>query len=194
MAANVYASEARTELLKLVRLPGYVLPTLAFPLAFYYAFGIMIGGRFHDGIAASHYLLATYATFGVVGASLFGFGVSVAVERGYGWLALKRTTPMPPLAYLLAKTTTAMAFGAVVVVALAAIGTALGGVRLAPGEFLALLGVLVLGTVPFCALGFAIGTFVKPSASISTVNLVYLPMSLVAGLWMPIERRWKYSR
>ena len=44
-------------------------------------------------------------------AALFGFGVGVAVERGQGWLLLKRATPMPPLAYLLAKMATAVAFG-----------------------------------------------------------------------------------
>ena len=184
---RVYATEARTELLKLVRLPAYALPTLAFPLAFYSAFGIMIGGHLHNGIAASRYFLATYGTFGVVGAALFGFGVSVAVERGYGWLALKRTTPMPPLAYLLAKTVTAMAFGAVVVLALTAIGMAFGGVQLEPEQFLALFSVLVFGAIPFCAVGLAIGSIVKPSAAGSTVNLVYLPMSLLAGLWLPVD-------
>ena len=38
------------------------------------------------------YLLATYATFGVIGAALFGFGVGVAVERGQGWMLLKRAS------------------------------------------------------------------------------------------------------
>ncbi len=187
MSTRVYAAETRTELLKLIRLPAYAVPTFFFPLALYAAFGIAIGGRFHQGIEASHYLLATYGTFGVVGASLFGFGVSVAVERGYGWLALKRTTPMPPLAYFVAKMVTASAFGATIVLALIAIGTAFGGVRLEPAEFAALFCVLVAGTIPFCALGLAIGAIVKPSSAAATVNLVYLPMSLFAGLWMPID-------
>jgi len=39
----------------------------------------------------------------MVGAALFGIGVGLAADLGAGWLDLKRASPMPPLAYVLAK-------------------------------------------------------------------------------------------
>ena len=93
------------------------------------------------------YLLATYGAFGVVACALFGVGVGLAVERGQGWLLVKRASPMPPLAYIVAKVVTSMTFAAVVVVLLTAVGVAFGGVRIAPLTWLELSIALVLGTI-----------------------------------------------
>ena len=40
--------------------------------------------------------------------------------------------------------------------------------------------------IPFCALGMAIGAWVKAQSAVAIVNLVYLPMAFLSGLWMPI--------
>jgi ABC-2 type transport system permease protein len=188
MIARITLAETRAELTKLTRLPAYVLPTLAFPLVFYVFFGIAMGSsRGIGGTTVATYLLASYGAFGVVGCALFGFGVSVAMERGQGWLLVKRASPMPPVAYIVAKMLTSLTFAAAVVVLLCAVGAAFGGVRLSPLTWIELLGVLVLGAIPFCALGLAIGSLVGPNSAPAIVNVVYLPMSFLSGLWIPIE-------
>ena len=79
MSARVYALEAKYEFLKQVRMPAYAIPSITFPVMFYLLFGVMFGGgRPAAGTTVATYLLATYATFGVIGAALFGFGVGVA--------------------------------------------------------------------------------------------------------------------
>ena len=135
----------------------------------------------------STYLLATYGTFGVMGAALFGCGVSVAVERGQGWLLLKRATPMPPLAYLAAKLSMSLLFGVFVVVLLGTAGVLAGGVRLTPGSWALLAAALVAGALPSCAFGLAVGYLAGPNSAVPIVNLVYLPVAVTSGLWMPIE-------
>jgi ABC-2 type transport system permease protein len=45
----------------------------------------------------------------------------------------------------------------------------------------------VLGTVPFCALGLLIGTLVSGSAAPAVVNLIYMPLALLSGLWLPLR-------
>ena len=47
---------------------------------------------------------------GVIAVSLFGFGVALAMERGQGWLQVKRASPMPVSAYFLAKLFAAVVF------------------------------------------------------------------------------------
>jgi ABC-2 type transport system permease protein len=186
---RIYALEAKYELLKQLRLPAYVVPTLAFPLFFYLLFGIALGGRSGSGmpVGISTYLLATYGAFGVMAATLFGFGVQVALERGQGWMLFKRATPMPPLAYFAAKTLMCLLFGAIIVAALFTLGVTAGGVRLSAGTALALAGTLILGALPFCAFGLALGYFAGPNAAPAVVNAIYLPASFCSGLWIPIR-------
>lgn len=186
-ALNVHLLEIRYEFLKAWRMPQYSLPTLLFPVFFYMFFGVAFGGRAVAGsVKMSEYLIATYGTFGVIGAALFGFGVSVAVERGQGWLEAKRTTPMPISAYFVAKMALAAIFSTIIVLMLFAMGRIMGGVQMPIATMLAMLGVLVGGSVTFCALGLALGFLCGPNSAAPLVNLIYLPMGFLSGLWIPI--------
>src|SRR5690606_22503291 len=155
-----------------------------FPALFYLLFGVVLNSGNGD---AARYLLATYGAFGVMGAGLFGFGVTVAIERERGFLTLKRALPMPPGAYLLAKMAMAMLFSAIISLLLGVLGVVLAGVSLAPGQWALLLLVDMLGALPFCALGLFIGTLVRGSAAPAVVNLVFLPMAFLSGLWLPLS-------
>jgi ABC-2 type transport system permease protein len=119
--------------------------------------------------------------------SLFGFGVSVALDRERGWLTLKRAQPMPRGAYLAAKLAMAMLFAAIIFAMLAVLSTTLGGVRLPVSAWALLFVVEVLGVLPFCAIGLFVGSLVNGSAAPAVVNLIYLPMSFLSGLWMPLS-------
>lgn len=183
---RTYLLEIKYEFLKALRLPAYSLPTLLFPVFFYLFFGVMFGARQTGTVSMATYLVATYGTFGVIGAALFGFGVSVAVERGQGWLEVKRTTPMPIAAYFVAKLAMAMIFSAIIVTLLFVMGTTVGGVVMPMLAMLKLFAILVLGSATFCAFGLALGFFAGPNSAAPIVNMVYLPMAFVSGLWIPI--------
>ncbi len=133
------------------------------------------------------YLIATYGAFGVIGASLFGFGVGVAIERGQGWMLLKRASPMPPMAFFAAKLAMCTIFAAAVFFVLAALGVTFGHVRMPSAVWLRLATTLVLGAIPFCALGLGLAYLVGPNSAPPIVNLIYLPMSFLSGLWIPFE-------
>jgi ABC-2 type transport system permease protein len=182
-----FFKESKYEVLKNVRIPIYSLSTVGFPLMFYVLFGLLLNGRSspigHTTIAT--YLIASYGTFGVMGASLFGTGASLAAERGLGWLQVKRASPMPPAVYFAAKFVMSMLFSTVVVVLLMVLGFTFGGVRMPLPSALQLLGTLVVGAVPFSAMGLAIGYFAGPNSAPATINLIYLPMSFFSGLWVP---------
>jgi len=180
-----YLLEAKYEFLRLLRTPSYVLPTLLFPPLFYVLFGVLLGGG-RGGAEAARYLLASYGVFGIVGSALFGFGVNIAIEREQGLLTYKRALPVPPGALLVAKMVMAMAFASIISLLLAALAFTLAGVRLAPSQWALLWLINVIGTLPFCAMGLLIGTVVSGQASPAIVNIVYLPMSFLSGLWIPL--------
>ena len=80
----------------------------------------------------ARYLIATYGAFAIMGSTLYAFGAGIAVERGLGWLEVKRASPMPTGAYFFAKGAVAVAFGATVILLLFALGAVFGHVRMAP--------------------------------------------------------------
>lgn len=180
-----YLLEAKYEFLRLLRTPIFAMPTILFPALFYLLFGVVMNQR--GGGGAARYLLATYGVFGVVGAALFGFGVTVAIEREQGLLMLKRALPMPPGAYLLAKMAMAMLFSAIVSLLLSVMAFALAGVSLQPWQWALLLAVDVAGALPFCAMGLYLGTLASGSGAPAVVNLIYLPMAFLSGLWIPLS-------
>lgn len=181
---NAYLEEARAECLRYLRNPGFLLPTLLFPSVFYLMFGIFLGHA--NSADAPRYLLASYGTFGVMAPGLFGFGVSLALERDTGLLTLKRALPMPPGAYLLGKMCMAMLVAAIISVIMLCLAIFLAGVSLPPSRIGAFFALEVLGVLPFAALGLLVGTLVKGQGAPGIVNLIYLPMAFLSGLWFPL--------
>ena len=178
-----YVLEAKCEFLRLLREPAFGVPVVAFPAFFYLLFGVALN---RGSAGAAEYLLATYGAFGAIGASMFGFGVTVAIDREQGFLRLKRALPTPPGAPLLAKMAMAMMFSAIISVLLATLAATLAGVRLAPSQWLLLLVVNVLGGLPFAAIGMYVGTLVSGNAAPALLNVLYLPMAFLSGLWLPL--------
>lgn len=181
-----YTLEAKHEFLRLLRTPMFCVPTLVFPAMFYLLFGVLLNRGGSGGLLPAVYFLASYGVFGVMAPGLFGFGVSVAIDRDQGWLTLRRALPLPAGAYLVAKLAMAMLFAAIVFAVLAAIAITLGGVRLPLWNWLLLFVVEVLGVLPFCAIGLFVGSLLNGQAAPAVINLIYLPMSFLSGLWVPL--------
>lgn len=188
---RAYLQEARCEFLRVLREPAYAAPVLAFPAVFYLLFGVLLDKG--DGRAAG-YMLATYGVFGVIGAALFGFGVVIAIDREHGYLRYKRALPTPPGALLLAKMVMAMLFATLISLLLAGLAAAFGGVSLAPAQWALLLVVNVLGVLPFAAIGLLVGALVGGNAAPAVLNLLYLPMAFLSGLWMPLSMLPKFAQ
>lgn len=184
LSRRSFLLEARYEFVRMLRTPSFTLPTLLFPPMFYLLFGVFM--NMGKNFQASHYLMATYCVFGVISPGLFGFGVTVAMEREQGLLTLKRALPMPAHNYLAAKLAMALVFAATIFTILALLGAIAGGVRLDAAQWAQLGLVAVLGVVPFCALGFLVGTLTSGQGAPAVANLIYLPMAFLSGLWIPL--------
>jgi ABC-2 type transport system permease protein len=93
---------------------------------------------------------------------------------------------MPPGAYIVSKLAMSLLFATIIFSILAVLSTTLGGVRLPASAWMSLLVVDLLGVLPFCAIGLYVGSLASSSAAPAIANLIYLPMSLLSGLWMPL--------
>lgn len=184
----IFLTETRYEFLRLLRTRTFSFSVIGFPVMFYVLFGLLLNrGQHYGGVAVSRYLLGGYAVFGALGAALFGVGVSLAGELGAGWLELKRASPMPPIAYLAAKCINAMAFGSIIVSLLTLLGVTMGHVQITPREFAGILSLAVLCAIPFASIGLLVAQLVPMNSAPGITNLIYLPMSFLGGLWLPVQ-------
>ena len=184
---RIFQKETKYEFLKLMRTKSFSLSTIGFPVMFYVLFGIANRNAFAGSVHIAKYMLAGYACFGLIGAALFGIGVGLSSELAAGWLELKRASPMPASAYLLAKCSSAVAFGIIIVSILTAIAAAFGGVSLSPAELLKMLAMTIVGSISFASMGLLLALLIPANAATGIVNLIYLPMSFLSGLWIPIR-------
>ena len=180
--ARIFLKETKYEFVKSLRTRAFSLSVIGFPVMFYLLFG---SSNRHNMFA--RYLMPSYSCMGVVSACLFGIGMGIALERAQGWLELKQASPMPRFAYLVAKTISCASFALVIVAALVVLGVTVGGVALTAVEALKLAGVVLLGSLPFTAMGLLIALLVPPNAGPGVINLIYLPMSFASGFWMPVS-------
>src|SRR6187399_2326257 len=181
-----YFGEMRFEFVKSLRTPAFAVPTLFFPIMFYLLFGIFLGSmRGNSGM--SQFTFATYGVFGAMGPGLFGFGVSLAIEREQGLLTLKQALPQPPGAYLLARAFMAMVFVAAISILLTIIAVFIGHVPLTFTQGISLFAINVLGVLPFCALGMFLGSVVSGQASPAIINIIFLPMAFLSGVILPLQ-------
>ena len=183
--ARCYALEGKYEFLRVLRTPAFAVPTLLFPPLFYLLFGDPVWQcRWRlPGKRLSARDLQRIRRDGRRACSASA-SASRSNASAAGWRS-SASQPMPPGAYLLAKMAMAMLFALIISISRSWHCT-LGGVRLPAAAWLLLGVVAVLGVLPFCALGLLIGSRVNASAAPAVINLIYLPMAFLSGLWMPL--------
>jgi ABC-2 type transport system permease protein len=177
-----YIAETGAEMLKLVRAPEFILPTLVLPVVFYTLFGVILPAG--EGSAA--YLLATFGVFAVMGPALFGFGAGVAQERERGWLKLTRAAPAPAAGFMVAKTLATISMAALALTGVYAVAAFIGGVELTARAWILMLGVHILAAIPFLLAGLAVGFTLATNGAVAMANLLFLAFAVLGGLWIPI--------
>ncbi|MCF6226925.1 MAG: ABC transporter permease [Xanthomonadales bacterium] len=183
LALNAFFYECGAEILKAVRAPEYILPTLLMPIAFYLLFAFALPGA---GDNNALYFLATYGIFAVMGPSIFGFGVGVANERDRGWLSIKRASPAPAIAYLGAKITVTLIFASLALIPIYLAAGFGAGIALPHSVWALLLGLHLMSVIPFILIGLIVGFSLGSNGAVAISNIVFLAMAALGGLWLPI--------
>ena len=131
----------------------------------------------------SDYLLISYACFGIMGPPFFHLAVSIASERTHGWLTLKLLSPKKFNSFIFANLVNSAVFSAVILLLLYIESAWLAGVRLWFWQW----GLLTLIFTVLCLCRFRDAHWrFSNRAAAGVVNLIYLPMALLSGLWFPL--------
>jgi ABC-2 type transport system permease protein len=187
--SSMLLAQTRSEFLTRWRIPAFSITSLVLPILFFTFFGLPFARQtYPNGVSVGAYLLASFAAYAVGNVMVYGFGIGVAVERGQKVDVLLRAMPIPPLVVITAKVISALIFSFVSIVALIAFGVFVAGVHQSLGVWIDVIARLLVGSLPFVGLGFAIGYGTSPNAAPAVANLIYLPLAFASGLFMPVSQ------
>ena len=182
------ATYARYELLRTVRNRRVVLLALAFPVILFLA----IAGPNRNvqnfsgtGISMPLYFMVGLAAFATMNAMLAG-GARIAADRAANWNRQLRVSPLSPLAYIGTKVLTGYLIAGLSIVVLYACGVALG-VGMPAGRWVAMTALLLVGLIPFAALGVALGHLLSSDSIGPAVGGLVAVLALLGGSWFPIS-------
>jgi ABC-2 type transport system permease protein len=186
-SAQLPLTYIRYELARTFRNRRFFLLSLGFPLVLYF----VIAGpnrNVHDlagsGVSAPLYFMASLASFGTMSAMLSS-GARIATERSVGWTRQLRITPLSPRAYFRTKVLTAYALALVSVAALYAAGASLG-VSMSAHDWLVMTGLILVGLIPFAALGITLGHLLTPDSIGPAMGGGVSLLALLGGTWFPL--------
>ncbi|HET6944852.1 MAG TPA: ABC transporter permease [Gaiellaceae bacterium] len=183
-----YLDYTRYELLRTFRNRRFVVFAFGFPLVLYFA--IAAPNRHetdlgNTGISAPLYFMVGLVAFGTMNAVLSA-GARIAAERSVGWNRQLRLTPLSARAYFRTKVLTAYATAFVTIVLLYAAGIALG-VRLSSGEWVRMTVLILVGLVPFAALGVLMGHLLTSDSVGPALGGTTALLAFLGGVWFPIS-------
>jgi len=172
------------ELLQFWRVPLFSTSCLTLPIMLFVFFGLPHRHEQIDGISGAAYFLAVFGCYATTLVMVFCFGIAIATERGQNAAVLMRATPLRPSVYLGAKLVTALAFALLTLLVLFAFAIVVG-VELGAASWFAITWRLLLGSIPFLAMGFALGQLTGPNSAPAVINVVYMPMAFASGMLIP---------
>ncbi|MCU1501017.1 MAG: transporter permease [Ilumatobacteraceae bacterium] len=180
---------AKYEVLRLVRNKRAFIFSLIFPLALFLVIAGSNKDQFIDAgnvhLPFPTFYMVSMASYGAMIAAISG-GARVALERSVGWTRQLRLTPLKVRTYFSTKVLTAYAM-ALVSIALLYIAGISYGVRISPfGRWLGMTGLLLVGVLPFVALGIAIGHLLTIDAMGPAVGGGSAFFGFLGGQWFPL--------
>jgi ABC-2 type transport system permease protein len=177
----------RLELLRTLRSRRFFLLSLGFPIALYFLEAAPmrdVANLAGSGVPAPLYFMIGLATFGTI-AAMLSTGTRIAGDRVAGWTRQLRLTPLPARTYLRTKVVTAYLMALLVIALLYLSGTLLG-VRLPASAWLHMTALLLVGLVPFAALGILLGHLLGVDAIGPAMGGLTALLAFVSGTWFPL--------
>jgi ABC-2 type transport system permease protein len=177
----------RFELVRILRSRRFVILALGFPLVLYYA---IAGPNRHvddlagSGLSAPLYYMVGLAAFGTMNA-MMSSGARIAAERAVGWNRQLRITPLTTRDYFRAKVATGYVMCLLSLAVLFAAGATLG-VSIPAGEWVRMTFLMLVGLVPFAAIGILLGHLLTPDSVGPTLGGATALFAFLGGSWFPI--------
>lgn len=183
------ATAAKFSLLTFRRNPAASFFTIIFPIIFLLLFGFLFGSEEMDsGASVATFQVPGILALSVISATFVNLAISTTFRRELGQLKRLRSTPMPPLVYLIGQI-----LGVFVIVAFMTVLVTLIGRILFDTTFnFETIGVFVislfLGTLAFSAMGFGVTALIpSQDAAPAITNFIVLPLYFISDVFVQVD-------
>jgi ABC-2 type transport system ATP-binding protein len=162
-----------------------VIAPVGFYLLFSAVFSNSTGPNTTFGLPAAKEIMVAMATFGAMWAALSATAPRLARDREGGWSDYLATTPLGAGQVLAGRIIAGLVVALPAVVAVGIAAVAAHGVSLPAWRWPADLGLLWIGTLPFVALGIAIGSLASSTVAFAASTGLWFAFAALGGLWVP---------
>ncbi|MET0741514.1 MAG: ABC transporter permease [Candidatus Nanopelagicales bacterium] len=177
----------RYEMLRTFRNRRFFIFSLIFPLILFYT----VAGPNRDeqdfagtGISFPVYSMVGMVSWGTMAAVVAG-GARIAAERSIGWNRQLRLTPLRTRTYLATKVLAGYAVAVVSILVLYGAGLTLG-VDLSASSWFRMTGLILVGLIPFAALGILLGHLLSVDSMGPALGGITSLFALLGGAWGPL--------
>ncbi len=183
----------RFELLRTFRNRRFFLFSLGIPLVFYWLIASPQHNKLisHTGLTYAAYYMIGLASFGTM-MSMISTGARIATERQAGWTRQLRISPLSVRSYFRAKVLTGYAM-ALASLLLLYVSGALLGVSLPAQRWLEMTGLILVGLLPFAALGILVGHLVTTDSVGPLMGGLVSLLAFLSGTWFPITNGFLHT-
>lgn len=177
--------QARYDLLGILRNRQARFFTLILPVLFLFIFVGIFGNHVVDGVKLSTTYVPGLSALGVISASFINLVISITVLREEGILKRRRASPVPAWVLIAGRTLTAVVMSLAVVTVLLTIGRIVFGVALRTAALPGVAFTVVVGSITFCVLGYALSTAIhNEDAAQPMVQAIMLPLYFISGIFI----------
>jgi len=187
--AALLAHELYYDTLVFVRNRQSLFFTLGLPVVFLVLFASVFGSnvvRVAGGpIHVSVYYVPNLIALGVIAASFVNLVVSVTAAREAGIYKRRRATPVPAAVIIGGRSLTAALMALVTTAVLVLLGWLAYGASLSIQQAPAIVVAVVVGTLSFAALGYALASVIRDADAVQPVTqAIVLPLYLISGVFI----------
>lgn len=162
--------------------------TLVLPLLFLVIFVGVFGNHRvgPENVKASTYYVPGLSAMAVIAASFVNLVISITTQREEGILKRRRSTPVPAWVLIAGRSLTAVGVSLTSMAVLLLVGRFAYGVHLPTRTIPAVAVTAAVGSIAFCALGYALSTAIGTAdAAQPMVQAIMLPLYFISGVFIP---------
>lgn len=187
MKTSMLLKQCKAELLRVIRNPYYVFWSLLMPIVFYFIFTRVVNtGADNQAEWAAHYLMSM-TTFSVMGSAIMTLGIRLVQERTQGWTTFMRVTPLPGPIYFFGKMFSQTVMHLLSIIFIFVAGVLINNVSLPISIWIYSALWILIGSLPFLAIGTLVGTMKRVDTASGVSNAIYMALAVIGGMWMPME-------
>ncbi|MFJ7724896.1 ABC transporter permease [Neobacillus sp. NPDC097160] len=184
---KTFQMQCKVEIIRILRNRYFVFWSLVMPILFYYIFTNVVNTNAPDKAEWQAHYLMSMTVFSVMGSSMMTLGIRMVQERSQGWSTFIRVTPLSDTVYFAAQMIGQSVIHLLSIIIIFIAGAIINDVSLTAFEWIASGLWILLGSLPFLAIGTLIGMMKKVETAAGISNVIYMVLAVAGGLWMPLE-------